>query len=202
LATLLTTQQKLQVAEQVAEHLRALAEITSDYVETVEGRGLKGKHSLRIREALPDWKPRVEPRVSLKDYIAYMTRIDDGIKPPNAEEPLVLQHPDVSPTNLFVMMPLAPEESPQVTAIIDWERVGFRFKWEVSTYPRISRGFEVQTRPPCWEARDWEWMLSNACVRAGFPLYLDHIKRLAAIEKKFYPNVPIEVIYNSWYLLD
>ena len=160
----LTTQQKLQVADQVAEHFKALAEMTSHYVETVEGSGLKGQHSLRVREALPYWKPRVKPRVPLKDYVAYITRVDDGIEPPNSKEPLVLQHPGVGPMNLFITIPPISEESPKVTAIIDWEIVGYRFKWEVSTYPRISRGFEIETRPPCWEARDWQWMLSNACV--------------------------------------
>lgn len=198
----LTTQQKLQVAEQVAEYFKALAKITSDHVETVEGSGLQGMYSLRVREALPIWKPRIEPRVPLKEYVAFITRCDQGIEPLNAREPLVLQHPDVSPTNLFVSMPCASEESPKVTAIIDWERVGYLFKWEVSTWPRINEGFEIETTPFCWDALDWQWMLSNACVRAGFPLYLDFLTRRATNRQKYKPHLPIEAFFNFQNLLD
>jgi hypothetical protein len=64
----LTTEQKLQIAAQVAKHLKSLAELTSDYVETVVERRLEEMHSLRLREDLPEWKPRVEPRVSREEY--------------------------------------------------------------------------------------------------------------------------------------
>ena len=72
----LTTQQKLQVADQVAIHLKALSEKTSDYIETVLGTGLVGVWSLRVREALPFWKPRLEPRVHRDDYEAFVKRRD------------------------------------------------------------------------------------------------------------------------------
>lgn len=44
----LTTEQKLQIAAQVAKQLKSLAELTSDCIETVVGRGLEGMHSLRV----------------------------------------------------------------------------------------------------------------------------------------------------------
>lgn len=199
----LTTQQKLGVADQVAEHCKALAELTSDYVETVEGGGIAGVYSLRVREAFPFWKPRVEPRVSREDYVTYLTRYDDGVEPPGAQEPLVLQHQDLNPTNFFVSVPSLsnPEEVPKVTAIIDWERVGYLFKWEVSTRPRKMGHFMVDIRPQCEGADDWQWMLSNACVRAGFPLYLDYLKRSGKKIYPHYPNAPAHWLFNSINLL-
>ncbi|KAG9236275.1 hypothetical protein BJ875DRAFT_372513, partial [Amylocarpus encephaloides] len=49
----LTTEQKLEVANQVAEHLKSLAEQSPEFVETVEGTALEGEHSLRVREGRP-----------------------------------------------------------------------------------------------------------------------------------------------------
>jgi hypothetical protein len=99
----LTTEQKLQIAAQVAKHLKSLAELTSDYVETVVGRGLEGMHSLRLREDLPEWKPRVEPRVSREEYREFLKR-KDGHEPPNFGERFVLQHPDLNPTNFSLQL--------------------------------------------------------------------------------------------------
>lgn len=49
----LTEQQKLAVADQVAGHLKALSEHTSDHIETVTGGGARGCWSLRVREPIP-----------------------------------------------------------------------------------------------------------------------------------------------------
>ncbi|RDL33885.1 uncharacterized protein BP5553_08253 [Venustampulla echinocandica] len=173
-----TTEQKLHVADQVAEHCRALAELTSDYVETVEGTGIDGMFSLRERECLPHWIPRVEPRVARDDYLAYLKRLYGVLDVPGAGEPLVLQHPDLSPGNFFVTTPSDPKEMPKVTGLIDWEHVGYNFKWQVSSRPRGVRDFRVydfSSNPdlPNRNGTDWQWMLSNACVREGFPLELE-----------------------------
>jgi len=115
----LTQRQRLAVADQVAGHLKTLSEHTSDYAETVTGSGPVGAWSLRVREALPRWQPRIEPRVSREDYEAYMKRRDKraGVEsaPPGIGEPFVLQHDDCSPTNIFVTTPSEPE-LPVVTA--------------------------------------------------------------------------------------
>ncbi|KAF4628709.1 hypothetical protein G7Y89_g9441 [Cudoniella acicularis] len=193
----LSTQQKLQVADQVAEHLKALGQFTSDYIETVAGTGLAGKHSLGVAEALSPTKLRVLPRVSRKDHIDYMTRLDSGITPLCADEPLVLQHNDVNPTNFLITKPSSPQEIPKVTGIIDWENIGYKLKWETSTFARQSTSFWVHTDPPHPERNDWGWMLSNACVRAGFPIYLGLIRREARLRYPDYPDTPVEYLYNS-----
>ncbi|CZR56309.1 uncharacterized protein PAC_06197 [Phialocephala subalpina] len=183
----LTMHQKLSVADQVAKHLKALSEMTSDYVETVQGTGLVGAWSLRVREPLPFWKPRVEPRVSRDDYEAYIKRQNDsyGIKiiAPNIGQPLVLQHSDCNPTNFLVTIPSNIDDQPIVTGIIDWEGIGYLPKWRIATCPRLGQGLRVETNPPVREGNDWQWMLSNACVRVGFPLELDYIKE--SVRKRY-----------------
>ena len=103
--------------------------MTSDYFETVQRTGLIGEWSLRVREALPLWKPRIEPRVSREDYDAFVKRRNGhlGIEmvAPGIGEPLVLQHRDCTPTNFLVTTPSDPDQMPKVTGIIDWERVGY-----------------------------------------------------------------------------
>jgi len=125
----LTRAQKLHVADQVAIHQKALSEMTSDYVETVQGTGVPGCWSLRLREdALPQWKHRIEPRVHRKDYEAFEKRNDENygvtVGHPGIGEPLVLQHPSVTPEHVLVTTPSGPEEMPKVTGITDWGGVG------------------------------------------------------------------------------
>jgi hypothetical protein len=200
----LTTQQRLLVADQVAIHLKALSEKTSDYIQTVQGTGLVGEWSLRVREALPLWKPRIEPRVHRDDYEAFIKRRDDhlgiGIVAPGVGEPFVLQHVDCNPTNFLVTTPSDPDQMPKVTGIIDWEAVGYLPKWQIATRPREYRGYMVGTEPPSIEGTDWQWMLSNACVQAGFPLELKYVKEKARRTLRHYPGIPIEGIIECRYL--
>lgn len=51
---LLTTEHKLQIAEQIAIHAKSLSAFTSSHIETVTGNGIEGIHSLRLRVDLPE----------------------------------------------------------------------------------------------------------------------------------------------------
>jgi hypothetical protein len=168
---LLTTEQKLGVAAQVAKHAKALAEFTSDFMGTVTGRGFEGQHSLRHREDLPEWKPRIEGKASSAQYRAFLKR-KHGIETPDFNGPFVLQHPDLNPTNFFVTF--TSDEVPKVTAIIDWSNVGYQPKFYVATLPSGRYWFAVEDQ---LGGADWMWMLSNALVDEGFPLEMEHLRK-------------------------
>jgi hypothetical protein len=180
----LTRDQRINVAQQLATYCKLLAEFTSDYLETVTGRGVEGKHCLRPRNQLPEWKPRVESRVTREQYRQWLTRKEKH-EPPDFGGPFVLWHPDLNPTNFFVTIPKTPEESPQLTAIIDWSNVGYYPKYFAATRPREQSHYAIE--PPMeffthmdggefsesyihWDGFDWMWMLSNALYKEGFPL--------------------------------
>ncbi|KAH6706478.1 hypothetical protein BKA61DRAFT_698273 [Leptodontidium sp. MPI-SDFR-AT-0119] len=193
----LTTPQKLHVAAQVAGHLKSLSEWTSDYVETVEKTGAVGVFSIRERETLPAVTPRVESRVSREDYEAFMKRSNLGkgilALPPNLGEPLILHHPHCHPDNIFVTTPSGPEQMPQVTAIYDWEHVRYFPKYWVATTPRWWQDFVIgNQKEPTDEVFDWQWMLSNACVRVGFPLELDYVKECLKPKMAHFPSLSVE----------
>jgi hypothetical protein len=197
----LTTQQKLYVADQIAGYAKALSEKTSDYVETVQKTGLAGEYSLRVREALPPWIPRVEPRVSHEDYQAYVQRENERyrmkIVHPGMGEPLVLQHGDLNPTNFLVITPSNADEMPKVTGIIDWEKIGYLPSWQIATIPRIQRHFIIETDPWDPEGLDWQWMLSNACVRHGLPLEWEYAKEWATnVIFRHMSNFPLHGFIN------
>ncbi|KAH7333152.1 hypothetical protein BKA65DRAFT_403593, partial [Rhexocercosporidium sp. MPI-PUGE-AT-0058] len=187
----LTTPQKLDVAKQVAGHLKSLSEWTSDYIETVEKTG-------RTRP-LPIVTPRVESRVPREEYEKFIKRKNarNGVVvlPPNLGEALILQHPDCNPGNFFVTVPSGPEKMPQVTGIIDWENVGYFPKYLVATSPRHMDSFfiaNVDGSPPTVDNFDWKWMLSNACVHVGFPLELEYIKESLKYQIEDFPNLTVE----------
>lgn len=81
---------------------------------------------------------------------------------------------------------------PVVIGIIDWEAVGYLPRWMVATQPRLKRDFMVETTPHSWAGIDWQWMLSNACVRAGFPLEFEYAKELARIRLRHYSGIALE----------
>lgn len=194
----LTTQQRLQVADQVAGHHKALSGMTSDYVETVDGHGIEGQFSLRERKALPTWRPRAEGRISREDHEAYWKRWADrwGVQAdrPGIGEPLVLQHP-CTPYDFYVAIPSSLDDVPKVTGITKWVNVGYLPKWEVATRLRWESKYFVYTGQPTQPMEDathWRWMLSNACVRLGFPLEMEYSKALWRPKYRHYPSIPIE----------
>lgn len=197
----LTTQQRLCVADQIAGYVKELSKKTSDWVETVQGTGIAGEYSLRVRELIAPWIPRVEPRVSHEDYQAFVQRFNERYKMkiahPGMGEPLVLQHTDLHPSNFLVTIPSNADEMPKVTGIIDWEKVGYLPRWQIATLPRLLRRFSIEANPYHPERHDWQWMLSNAYVRLGLPLEWEYAKEWAA---KFYfrkyPNIPLDRFIN------
>jgi hypothetical protein len=147
---------------------------------------MEGKHSLRLREDLPEWKPRVEPRVSQEEYREFLKRVDD-YEPPSFGEYFVLQHPDLNPTNFFITTPSNSNTAPRVTAIIDWSDVGYFPKFYAATLPRGQHHFAVENQPGGF---DWMWMLSNALIKEGFPLEMDYLTRTMPNWRICRENIP------------
>ncbi|TVY36640.1 hypothetical protein LOCC1_G006790 [Lachnellula occidentalis] len=172
--------QKLDVADGYAKHAKALAAFTSEYIETVTGQGVEGMWRLAPRESLPDWKPRIEPRVTKEEFQKYLKRSWGRINvaPPDAGA-LVLAHGDPTAGNIFVAVPEDPEEEAKVTAIIDWQALAYQPKWTIASTPRGQIGYSVGEQE---DGRDWQWMLSNALYDAGFPLELELKEKLALQE--------------------
>jgi hypothetical protein len=187
----LSLSQKLDVAQGVAGHSKALAAFTSSYIETVTGQGPEGKFRLGLRDSLPEWKPRIEPRATREEYKQVMERswARKNLVPPDPEASFALSHCDLIPQNIFVDIPKAPEngqpeKEAKVTAIIDWQRLAYRSKWEVATLPRAMWSYAVYNQP---DGRDWQWMLSNALYDEGFPLELDSMRK--ATNKMMFCNI-------------
>ncbi|PVH69324.1 hypothetical protein DL98DRAFT_598740 [Cadophora sp. DSE1049] len=206
----LETTQRLHIADQVATYLDLLSTWKSEYIETVRQTGYpatwSGGWSLREREALPAVTPRLEPRVPQEEYERFVKRRDAHLGiielPPNLGEPLILQHLECTPENVFIEMPRVPQEMPQVTALCGWDCVAYFPKYLVATRPRQCRDFMVLTgTAPKHDYWDWQWMLSNACVRLGFPLALEYAKAHSRIEHKHYPGIPVEGLVKCDHLI-
>lgn len=172
---LLTTEHRLQIADQIAVHMKAISAFTSDHVETVTGKGIEGIHSLRLRVDLPFSVPRVEPPVSKEDYRKYLEKKYKQTDIPEIGEHFVLQHPDLNPTNYFVAVPSNPDEAAKLTAIIDWNRVGYYPAFNLTLYQRALSIYAVGGSR---EGADWMWMLSNALYKVGFPLEMEFLRRI------------------------
>ena len=173
----LTNNQRLDVAADVAKHAKALAAFTSEYIETVTGQGVEGHHRLQPRDDLPNWKPRIEPRVSGEEHDAAMNRVwsKKYIAYPKSKGPFVLQHRDLIPTNIFVTTPEDPDKKAEVTAIIDWQSLSYFPHYMIATIPRCLWSYGVYDQP---DGNDWQWMLSNALYNQGFPLEMRFMKSL------------------------
>jgi hypothetical protein len=115
------------------------------------------------------------------------------MRSPGSGEPLVLQLHDCTPEDFMVSTPSEsdPDQMPKVTGIINWEKTGYLPKWRIATRPRSEPLYMVCAYPFGLNSFDWQWMLSNACVRAGFPLELEYITEWTKRSKRHYPSVPV-----------
>ncbi|KAL3419945.1 hypothetical protein PVAG01_08444 [Phlyctema vagabunda] len=199
-----TQRQKCDVAEQVAGFAKSLAEHTSDFIETVQGTGMPGQWRLAAdRVAYPGWKKRIEARASRDEYKEYYQRRAARLglvkKIPGLDEPFVLQNRDFIPENIHVTIPKESDadQRPRVILIVNWDRVGYIPKWKMATDIRIKRDlFMVPLQ--YFAGEDWMIMLSNECVRAGFPLAWEHVvERETKGRLRHHPNTPF-----SWFYCD
>jgi hypothetical protein len=177
----LSSYQKYGLAEKIAKHAKSLADFTSEYIETITGQGVEGKCRLGEREDLPNWKPLIEPRASREEYKKFVEAKwgKKNVVPPDPGVPFVLQHRDLTPTNMFVTVPEDPEEKAEVTAIIDWQSLAYHEKWQVATAPRGLWSYAVANQE---DGGMWPWMLSNALYDQGFPLELEFMGHLVPKE--------------------
>ena len=157
------------------------------------------KHHKGLHNQLEDCRFFV--RVSQEDFEEFVRSTNNDMEPPGIGEPFVLQHGDCNPTNFLVTTSNA-NQMPEVTRNIDWEYIRYLPKWSVATDPRSIVSYRVQTTPAGWEGHNWQWMLSNACIRLGFPLELEYTKlriRELVVTRRHVPedfiicfNLPIE----------
>ncbi|KAK0111072.1 hypothetical protein ONS95_001452 [Cadophora gregata] len=202
--------QQHHLADQIANHLKLLSVWESEYIETVLHAGFPCScgeaWSLREREALPAVIPRLEPRVPREEYEKFVTRrnahLGITVSPPDFGEPLILQHLQCTPQDVFVEMPTAEGEMPKVTAIFGWSHVAYFPKYKVATNPRESGYFGALAHRKFRIGDDhWRWMLSNACVRLGFPLAFEYAKAHSRVEHKDYVGIPIEYLVSHDHLV-
>ena len=169
----MTSSQRQDVANQVASHVKTLAQSTSKRVETVDKLGVGaigyavGPMPLKLVPTRPSWKPWMHPPFSRDDYlehISYQYGCTSASIPDTGSE-FVLYNPDIHARNVFVKLP-KPGEKGELTQIIDWEFTGYWPHWWVATCPVVSSPFylrfEREPRPI------WADLLHAALVKLGF----------------------------------
>ncbi|KAG9230698.1 hypothetical protein BJ875DRAFT_545968 [Amylocarpus encephaloides] len=186
----LNMKQRLSVADQVAEHCTTLATMTSDYIQSVQGTGLSGAYCIRKREPASYWDPVVEPRVSREDFFKFQTRKYGDLNFTKSKEPFVLQIGGLGPDAFRVTVPSDTDEMPKVTSIMNWFDLGYFPKYRVATLPREWPRYALNVGASLSESNEWKWMLSNACVKAGFPLELKDAKKRDKLSNWYFHTIP------------
>ncbi|THY75443.1 hypothetical protein D6C95_10032 [Aureobasidium pullulans] len=164
----LTPQQRLNIAEQVAEYLALLATKTAKRFETISGCGV-GTPALiagwPFESPIHTWFRRTLPPYSAAEYRDYARRISTA-PPPEFDDDFVSYHDDQGPTNILVS-----DDGNSVAAIIDWENAAFYPRYWVATVQFAHAGFLLQ--PSNGQRRfegddEWGLLLVEALKQYGF----------------------------------
>lgn len=160
---LLTATQRLNIANEIAQHCSILAQKTSTKYESVSGYG---NHEYWLMEKLPasnpSWKTMVLGPFSGDEMHAYMTKISTE-PAPDFEPPFLFYHPDLGPTNIMVS-----EDGNKVAAMIDWEAAGYFPSFWVATKPISGWAFRLSGPNIDAEKADWGKLLVKALQDRGF----------------------------------
>ena len=169
----MTSSQKQDIADQVATHVKTLAQNTSTKVETVDKLGVVdlaygvGNIPLKLVPTWPSWKPWRHPPFSKHSYMEHLSH-EYGCTStsiPDIGPEFVLYNPDINAKNIFIKRP-KPGEKGELTQIIDWEWTGYWPHWWVATCPAVCQGFYMgfrgQSRPV------WGDLLHATLAKLGF----------------------------------
>lgn len=168
----LNTQQRVDIVEEISEHIKTMAAITRFRYESVDGFGLLDSwHTKHVDKDIPTWQliirtlgpftiPEFKEYTSSTTTEAPLPLIDDN-------EPFVLIHADLNAVNIMV-----PPKGKGIT-IIDWsEAVGFFPRYCVTatcTYYRLENVLKG-------EEMDYKNGLKAALGIRGFPDYEAEVK--------------------------
>ncbi|CAD0083524.1 unnamed protein product [Aureobasidium vineae] len=159
-------QQRLSIAEEVAQYTALVATKTSNHLQTVSGRGVCIPSLMQghpQESPIHHWFPRTVGPMSSVQYRAYMKSISSHL-PPEFADDLVLYHDDQGPTNISIS-----NDGNSVATIIDWANVAYLPRFWVATAPLTVAGFMLEDDKPPMSARGgWGRMLSTALTAQGF----------------------------------
>lgn len=156
----LTPEERAQVAINVAQYCRDLAEATSENLQSATGCGvLEPFLTVDPEASYPSWKPRPLGPFSRPAAERYFQRI--SILPlPSIKEKFHFYHADLGPTNIIL------SNGGTIKAIIDWESAGYYPKFWIPLKPYRSGGFNLDT--PDDSRYDWTDLLESKLSELGF----------------------------------
>ena len=135
------------VAAQIAMYTVSLAKLISSWGQGASGVGIfnaMGLISGEFSAPVPSWKLYFHPRLTAEEFTALLIK-HRGEAPPAVGRDFFFYHRNMGTTNIFVFIPHEGEERVSLTAIIDWLDAGCFPRRSISTKPRVSRAFGVNT---------------------------------------------------------
>ena len=170
----MTLSQRQDVADQIAGHVKTLAQTTSTKVETVDQLGVADMHygvggmPLSLVPTWPSWKPWRHPPYSKHSYVEHLGHEYGctSTEIPDVGPEFVLYNPDIHSKNIFVKWPIGPGDKGELAQIIDWEWTAYWPRWWVATCPALCHpfhmGYRGQKRPL------WGDLFHAALLEIGF----------------------------------
>jgi hypothetical protein len=161
---LLSPQQRVGIAKEVASYTTLVATKTSGYFQTVSGCGVAKPWLMQGHDfdgPIPSWFPRTIGPFTAPELRKHWTKIS-SIPPPSFEDTFVLYHDDQCPTNVLVS-----DNGDRVEAIIDWANVAYVPRFWVATAPLTVGGFRFEI-DDFERSKEWAAMLAEALKGQGF----------------------------------
>lgn len=167
----LTQQQRLNIANEVAEYTALVATKTSTRYQTVSGSGVQKPWLMQGYDfdgPIHSWFPRTLGPLTGSELRAHWTKISTT-PPPTFEDPLVLCHDDQGPTNVLIS-----DSGDSVEAIIDWANVSYVPRFWVATVVLNTAAFRFESDYE--DPKEWMTMLAEALKKQGFEPIADFRK--------------------------
>ncbi|KAF1959786.1 hypothetical protein CC80DRAFT_489872 [Byssothecium circinans] len=159
----LSDSQRLNIANELAQHCSVLALQTSSRYETASGHGVLEYWLMGSPPASnPTWLPMVLGPFTGTQMKSYMSQI--STKPvPEFDEQLPFYHPDLGPTNILVS-----DDGKSLTAIIDWEAAAYFPSFWVATRPATNWAFRLSEPNTDTVKNAWSSLFVKALEGKGF----------------------------------
>ena len=141
----LSTRDKRQVSEEIANAIRQLSEITAPRFQDASGGPVADESLVLLDRSrggpLSDWGPYrggVPGPFTSSEFREYLLAISNGVEPPEMDAEFCFTHGDLSPGNVILSGTESPRSEDKshvhVAAIIDWERAAFVPKFWIMLY--------------------------------------------------------------------
>ena len=159
----LTQQQRLNIANEVADYTALVATKTSTHYQTISGCGVAKQWLMQgydFHGPIHNWFPRTIGPFTAAELRAHWTKIST-IPPPAFEDTLVLYHDDQGPTNILIS-----DSGDNVEAIIDWANVSYVPRFWVATVVLCTGAFRFEHEGK--GSKDWALMFAEALKKQGF----------------------------------